>query len=384
MRKKEKSDSRADAAAKREKTIVRTGIAGVAANLILAAGKGAVGLAVGSLAFTLDALNNLTDVLSAVVTIIGARIAVRNPDKEHPYGHGRAEYISAMIVSVIILYAGMGAARESVKGIISPAGADYTYYALIVIAIAVVVKIFLGILFKKRGKQTFSSALSASGTDALFDAAISASVLLSAVIRIVWGISLEAWVGLLISAFILRTGIGILRDSYNDILGRRGDPALIAAVRGILESEEPVRGAYDLIVTNFGPGRNYASVHLELPDTMKVEEVDQLERRLQTKVYRETGVILTGIGVYSFNTKDDEAAVIRNCVFDAVKRHDWALQIHGFHADTEAKTMRFDVVMSFDIPHQEGVSIISSEIGELYPGYSIQITPDIDAGEEYS
>ena len=117
---------------------------------------------------------------------------------------------------------------------------------------------------------------------------------------------------------------------------------------------------------------------------MKVEEVDQLERRLQTKVYRETGVILTGIGVYSFNTKDDEAAVIRNRVFDAVKRHDWALQIHGFHADTSAKTMRFDVVMSFDIQHSEGVSILKSEIGELYPGYSIQITPDIDAGEEYN
>ena len=137
-------------------------------------------------------------------------------------------------------------------------------------------------------------------------------------------------------------------------------------------------GAYDLILYNYGPSRSYGSVHVELPDTMTVDEVDVLTRRIQSKVYSETGVILTGIGVYSFNTKDGEAAAIRNTVQEKVFSHDWALQLHGFYADTEAKKLRFDVVTSFDIEQDECVSTLTRELSELYPDYEITVTPDVD------
>lgn len=130
---------------------------------------------------------------------------------------------------------------------------------------------------------------------------------------------------------------------------------------------------------NYGPNKNYASVHVELPDTMTVDEVDKLTRRVQAKVYTETGVILTGVGVYSFNTSDDEAAQIRNKVLETVMAHDWALQMHGFYADTEKKTLRFDVVVSFDIDDKEAIAILTDEIQKLYPDYKLMIVPDIDA-----
>ncbi len=170
----------------------------------------------------------------------------------------------------------------------------------------------------------------------------------------------------------------MMLETVNDIVGRRAEAELSGRVKALLAEEPEVRGAYDLTMFNFGPDKDYASVHIELPDTMTVDEVDRLTRALQYKVYRETGVILTGIGVYSFNTTDAEAAAMREAVEKTVLSHDWALQVHGFYADTQAKTMRFDAVVSFDIDRAEALGIMTREIGELYPEYTVQIVPDTD------
>ena len=362
----------------RDRIIVQTSIIGIVANILLAAFKAVIGILSHSIAVTLDAVNNLSDALSSVITIIGARLANRKPDKKHPLGHGRTEYLSAMIVAAIVLYAGLTSAYESVKKIISPETPDYSTISLVIIAVAVVVKILLGRYFIRRGKEAGSGALEASGADAFFDAVLSLSVLACAILFKVTGISLEAVVGAVISIFIIKSGVEMMLATIDDIVGKRADAETVRRIKELITQEPEVRGAYDLFINNYGPERDFASVHVELPDTMDVEQVDLLTRRLEQKVYQGTGVILTGIGVYSYNTRNEEAAQIRSRVMETALKYEWLLQIHGFHIDTEKKVMRFDAVFSFDIDSSEGYEIIYKEVKALYPEYELQITRDVD------
>ena len=365
----------------RDKVIVRTSVIGILTNVFLAAFKAVIGMASHSIAVTLDAVNNLSDALSSIITIVGTKLAGKLPDRKHPFGHGRAEYLSAMIVSGIVLYAGITSLVESVKKIIYPEKADYSTISLVIIAVAIVVKLILGRYVKAQGVKVKSGSLVASGSDALFDAILSASVLGSAIIYVLTGISLEAYVGAVISVIIIKSGIEMMMETLNKILGERADKELTTRIKNILNEEPAVRGAYDLILHNYGPDKNLGSVHLELPDTMTVEEVDRLTRRVEDKVFKETGVALIGVGVYSYNTGNNEAANICNDVRKKVLAHDWALQMHGFYLDSERKDMRFDVVLSFDIDPREGLSILCEEIQKAYPEYSIQIVPDVDISD---
>ncbi|MBR3189074.1 MAG: cation transporter [Lachnospiraceae bacterium] len=362
----------------RDQIIIRTSIIGIAANIFLAAFKAVIGLLSHSIAVTLDAVNNLSDALSSLITIIGAGLANRKPDKKHPLGHGRTEYLSAITVSAIVLYAGINSAVESVRKIMSPETPDYSNISLIIIAAAVIVKIILGRYFTLKGKEVGSGALEASGADASFDAILSLSVLACAVLFRMTGISLEAFVGAVISVFIIKSGIEMMLETLDDIIGKRADPDKVREIKRLIKEEPEVRGVYDLFINNYGPGRDYASLHIEVPDVMTVEEVDTITRRVQQKVYKGTGVIITGVGVYSYNTKDQEAAKIRNTVMETVLQHEWALQVHAFNADTKKKKMRFDVVLSFDIDPRQGYEVIMKEIRRLYPDYAITITSDID------
>ncbi|HAR79338.1 MAG TPA: cation transporter [Succinivibrionaceae bacterium] len=362
----------------RDSTIIKTSIIGIATNILLAAFKAVIGILSNSIAITLDAVNNLSDALSSIVTIIGTKLAGRLPDKKHPFGYGRLEYLSAMIVSGIILYAGITSAVESVKKIIYPENPDYDLISLIIIAVAVAVKVVLGRYVKNQGEKVHSGSLIASGQDAMFDAILSFSVLASAILFMFTDISLEAYVGAVISLFIVKAGIEIMRDTINEILGLRADKSLTDRIKRLINEEKEVLGAYDLVMYNYGPDKNYASVHVQLPDVMTVKDVDRLTRKLETRIYRETGVILAGVGVYSFNTQNDEAAKIFNQVQQKVVSHSWAVQIHGFYIDLEIKEMRFDVVFSFDISPDKGLEILYREIREDFPSYNIRISPDVD------
>ncbi|MBQ6552235.1 MAG: cation transporter [Clostridia bacterium] len=368
-------------AANREKTIVRTSVVGIAANVLLVAFKAFVGIVSNSIAVILDAVNNLSDALSSVVTIIGAKLGAKQPDKKHPLGYGRIEYLSSMIVAALVLYAGITALVESVKKIITPEAAEYSTVSLIIISVAIVVKLLLGMYVKRQGKKVNSGALVASGSDALFDAVLSASVLASAAVFLIWGVSLEAYVGVVIALFIIKAGVEMMIETVNDVIGKREDAETSRELKRIICEEEAVLGAYDVTLFNYGPNKNYGSVHIELPDTMKVDEVDRITRKIQIDVYQKTGIILTGIGVYSFNTSDDEAARMRNAVQKIVMSHEWALQLHGFYADTEKKTIRFDVVVSFDVDRRGAMETLYKEICELYPDHEITIVPDVDVAD---
>ena len=365
----------------RDKIIVKTSAIGIITNIFLAAFKATIGILSNSIAVILDAVNNLSDVLSSIITIVGTKLAGKKPDKKHPLGYGRIEYLTAMIVSGIVFYAGLTSFVESVKKIITPVKPEYTVTSLIIIAVAVVVKVILGKYVKAQGEKVNSGSLVASGQDALSDAVLSSSVLCSAILFMVKGISLEAYVGIIISIMIIKSAIEMMTETLDEILGARADKEISKKIKDILCEEPEVRGAYDLIIYNYGPDKNYASVHLELPDSMSVKEVDKLTRKLEARVFKETGIILVGVGVYSYNTGDSEAAKIQNSVKEKVLSHEWVVQLHGFYIDLEKKEMRFDAVMSFDIDSKVGLQTLYYEMKKEYPDYSIQIVPDLDVSD---
>ncbi|MDY4015535.1 cation diffusion facilitator family transporter, partial [Parafannyhessea umbonata] len=202
----------------REATIVRTSVLGIAANVLLAAFKAVVGMLTHSIAVTMDAVNNLSDAMSSVITIVGTKLAGKAPDKRHPLGYGRVEYLSATIISIIVLYAGVSSLIESVKGIVAPQTPSYTPTSLVIIAAAVVVKLVLGRHVKATGERVGSDSLVASGADALFDAVLSASTLAAAAVFILTGFAIEAWVGAAISVVIVKSGLDMLRETLSQIL----------------------------------------------------------------------------------------------------------------------------------------------------------------------
>ncbi len=363
----------------RETVIVRTSLIGIAANVLLAAFKAAVGLLANSIAVVLDAVNNLSDALSSVITIIAAKLASRRPDRKHPLGHGRIEYLSAMLVAAIVLYAGVTAAVESIKKIISPEIPDYSTVSLIIIAAAIAAKLLLGRYVKKQGEAVNSGSLIASGSDALFDAILSASVLASAIVFITTGISLEAYVGVIISGFIIKAGIEMLLESLDDILGHRFDGELTGRIKKVICEEPEVFGAYDLILHSYGPDRVMGSVHIEVPDTLTMPELDDLERRIAAKVYKECGVAITGIGIYSHNTTDDEVKAMHSDVVRRILTHEGVLQIHGFHLDKEKKICSLDIILDFEVEDRQALfDHIRKDLEEAYPGYRFNMVLDID------
>ena len=372
----------AGASLSRDKIIVRTSITGIAANVLLAAFKAVVGAISGSIAIVLDAVNNISDAASSLITIIGTKLASREPDKKHPFGYGRVEYLSAMIISVIVLYAGITSLVESVKKIIEPETPDYSAVTLIIVAAAVLVKIFLGRYVKKTGERVNSDSLINSGKDAVLDSVISASTLVAAVIFLLTGLSLEAWLGAVISVIIIKSGIEMLRETLSEILGERADISLAKEIKKTVLSFPEVSGAYDLVLHNYGPDNYNGSIHIEVPDTLSAAELDELIRAVTTKVYLEQNVILTAIGVYSLNTKDEKAVGMRNEISSLVLSKEHVLQMHGFYVNEEKKTIRFDVIVSFDAKDRRAVyDEICSEVAALYPDYSLEIVLDTDFSE---
>ena len=222
----------------RDAVIIRTSVIGIIANVLLAAFKAFIGLASNSIAIVMDAVNNISDAASSVITIVGTKLAGREPDKKHPFGYGRIEYLSAMIISVLVLYAGVTAFTESVKKILHPETPDYSVVSLVIVAVAVVVKILLGRYVKSVGEKVNSDSLVNSGEDATLDSIISAATLIAAVIYLIFHVSLEAWLGAMIAVVIIKSGIEMLRDTLSKILGERADAELAREIKKTLKKTD--------------------------------------------------------------------------------------------------------------------------------------------------
>ena len=367
----------------REKTVIKTSVIGITANVFLAAFKAVIGMMTHSIAIILDAVNNISDAGSSLITIIGTKLAGKEPDKKHPFGHGRIEYLSAMIISVIVLYAGITSLVESIKQILHPETPEYSTVSLIIVAVAVVVKIVLGRYVKAVGVSVNSDSLINSGEDATLDSVISASTLLAAGIFLLFHVSLEAWLGAAISLVIIKSGVEMLRDTISHILGERNDSELAKGIRQTVLSFPDVHGAYDLVLNNYGPNTWNGSIHIEVPDTFTAAQLDQLIRDITLKVLEKHHVILTAVGVYSINTKDPEVMAAQKKVTEIVFTHEFVTQIHGFYLLKEQKAMRFDIVISFNAKDRKAVyREVVEDVQKAFPDYKLMVAMDTDFAEE--
>ncbi|MBR3142910.1 MAG: cation transporter [Clostridiales bacterium] len=367
----------------REKTIVKTGVIGIIANVLLASFKALVGIAVHSTAMVLDAVNNFSDVLSSVVTIIGTKIASKKPDKKHPLGHGRVEYLAQMIIAALIIYAGITALWESVKKIIEPVAAEHSAVSLAVISVAVVVKIFLGLYVTKQGKKAKSDLLISSGKDALFDAVLSTAVLISAVILLLVKVNIEAYVSVVISFFIFKAGVEIIFEAVDDMLGHRVEGEYTKKLKACVSDLPEVHGVYDIVLHNYGPDRYLGSLHIEVDDTMTADKIDALTRSITEKAYKETGIMLTAVGIYSNNSSNEKLMKMRNDITELVVDHKHILQLHGFYVDEVKKRITFDVVVDFDEQDREGlIAHIIGDVKNVLPEYDVAVSIDSDISDQ--
>ncbi len=367
----------------RETAIVRTSAIGIAANVALAVFKAVVGILSNSIAVTLDAVNNLSDAISSIITIVGTKLSNKKADREHPFGHGRIEYITTTVIAAIIMYAGISSLIKSIQDIMDPVTPDYSPLSLVIIAIAVLVKIILGHYVRSVGNRVNSDTLIASGSDALFDATLSTSVLTAALIFIFTKISLEAYVGVIISVFIIKASIELLQGSIKEIIGMRPDAALSTLIYDIVKEDPDAEGVYDLIIHNYGPDRFVGSFHTEVLDTTSAIEIDTMTRRLSTEIYKQTSgkIIIAAIGIYARNTTDNRIVKMRTEVTEMALAHEGVLQVHGFIADIENQFMAFDTVIEFGYDGKQIVHDIIHEVEAAYPDMNVSVLLDRDTSD---
>lgn len=367
----------------RKKQIVHVSIIGIVANVALAAFKAAIGLLSNSIAITLDAVNNLSDAASSAITIVGTKLAGKAANRDHPYGYGRIEYLTAMVVSGIVLWAGLTALVESIKGIVNPQAPSYDTISLVIIGVAVVVKLVLGRYVSAAGKRLDADALVASGADASFDAIISASTLVAALIYMFMGVSLEAWLGAIIAVVIVKSGIEMLQDALGKVLGERIDAELAQGIKETVCSVEGVRGAYDLILADYGPQRLWGSVHVEVDERSTALDIDRMTREIQTLVFRNHHVIMHTVGIYSTNVSENsETYAIREALDKIADEEPYVLQVHGLFVDTTLKGVTFDVVVAWEAGNREQVRArVVDKMHELFPGYAFVAVLDSDVSD---
>ena len=347
----------------RSRQIIRTSWIGIISNMLLACFKAVVGTLSNSIAIVMDAINNLSDALSSIITIIGTKLSQRPADRKHPFGYGRIEYFSAIIIAVIVLSAGITSLLESVKKIINTSEPEYTASTLVVIAVAIIVKFVLGLYVKRKGEQLKSDALKASGSDALFDAIITLATLISAAL------------------VIIKAGFEMLASPVNQLLGTSISAELTSEIKKEVSNFEGVHGVYDLILHNYGPDVIIGSIHINVYDTMTAHDIHGLTRKITTQMYDHYGIIMT-VGIYAIATGNNRRAELQSFVMQTLSSHHDIVQVHGFYYSEEDKMLSVDVVPDISV-HDDAdlISQLTSEIQPLVPGLCVVIVVDHNYSE---
>lgn len=365
----------------RNKRIIQVSVVGIVANVLLAAFKAMVGLLSGAIAIVMDAVNNLSDALSSVITIVGTKLSARPADHEHPFGHGRVEYFSAIVISLIVIAAGVTSLVESVTKIFEPTVPTYTTVTLTVIVVAIVVKLVLGYFVKREGKILKSDALIASGADALFDAVVTLATLISAGIMLIWNVNLDGIFGSLISLVIIKAGVEMLSSPIGELLGSRISPELVANLKDKVMSFPDVHGVYDIIVNNYGPNTMIGSLHIAVPDTLTARQIHSLTRAMAEDIYKEYGIIMT-IGIYSFHVGDTPLAKLQNAVLQTAESCANVYQVHGFYYYEERNLITIDVVPEDTVQNSRMFAdTIKTALHTQFPEYQFDIIVDHNYSE---
>ena len=366
----------------REKEIIKTSFIGIIGNFFLVAFKAFVGIIAGSISIIMDAVNNFTDALSSIITIIGTKLSNKKPNKKHPYGYGRIEYITSTLIAMLILFAGCMAVYESIESIIdyfnNGTMPSFEIYSIIIIASAILIKVGIGLVFKGKGKKLESDALKASGMDALFDSILSTATLIGMFIAKYANLYVEGYLGIVIGLFIIRSGFEVLKESLSSMIGDRFDKDYINEIKDAIKSIDGVRGCYDLILNSYGHNKSIGSVHIGVSEELTAKEIQAIERNITTLLYVKYNTIMT-VGIYAENYSDEFTKEMYSKVKDIINKYPYVLQTHGFYIDNEAKLINFDLVISFDDDNpMDTICKIKEEVGSLISGYNIIINYDQD------
>lgn len=363
----------------RRKYGVISGMAGIFFNLLLFGGKLTVALLSGSVAIIADAFNNLSDAGSSIVTIIGFKLSGKKPDPQHPFGHGRFEYIAGFIVSIVILLMGYELAKNSINGIITPTVVEFSSLTVAVLAASICVKLYMALYNRKLAKLIESPAIGAVTRDSLSDVAATSAVLLSLIVSHYTSLNLDSWAGLAVSLFILYSGAMSAKDTLAPLLGMPPSKELVTEIEKIVMSHEHITGMHDLVVHNYGPGRLMISLHAEVPSSIEVFEahsvIDDAENELEEKLGCEAVIHFDPI-----DTNDRELARLREIVMQVVKGIDESISIHDFRyiPGPSHTNLVFDIVLRYggtkcdaDLKKQ-----ISGEVEKLLPNHNCVIKCD--------
>ncbi len=348
------------------------GAFGILLNILLFGFKFFAGMVSGSVAITADAFNNLSDAGSSLITLVGFRAAGMRPDKEHPFGHGRVEYVSGFVVAVLVLLMGLELLKDSVEKIIRPQQIFVSGLSVAILAVSILVKAYMAYYNHSMGKKLGSSAMKATAVDSLSDMAATSVVLMSIGIVELWGINADGWCGILVAVFILFAGYQAARETISPLLGVKPEPEFIDKIYSIVLSHEEVVGVHDIIVHDYGPGRVMLSLHAEVPgeeDIYRLHEViDTIEGELDSRLQCESVIHMDPVEAHN-----EKVLALRKEVEQFVREFDESLSIHDFRmaGGKAAPKMIFDVVtpQEYALSDWEVRDYVEREIAKHYPEY---------------
>lgn len=331
-----------------------SGIVGILCNLLLFAGKLIVGTLAGSVSITADAVNNLSDASSSLVTLIGFRIAEMPADANHPYGHARVEYLSGLIVSALILLIGVELGKSSVEKIFHPSVVTFSWITALVLVGSILVKLWLSLFNTKLGRRIDSAALLATAADSRNDVISTAAVLLAAIVGRYTNLNIDGYVGALVALFIIWSGIGIAKDTINPLLGQGPDPELREKILEILRKDPRVLGLHDLMVHDYGPGQRFATVHVEMDMRVDPMESHDLIDDMERACLRQYNVHLS-IHYDPVVTDDEELNRMRTLVEECIRPIDPRLSVHDFRMVPGPlhTNLIFDMILPYDMMKQK-------------------------------
>ena len=359
-------------------------VVGIFLNICLFAGKYLAGFLSGSIAIMADAFNNLSDAGSSFISLIGFVFSGKKPDLDHPFGHGRIEYLAGLGVSFLILLMGVELAKNSVQKILHPVSVQISTLSIAVLSASILVKLYMAYYNHAIGKKIRSATMAATATDSLSDAAATTVVLLAMLFLAVTGINIDGYCGILVAVFILAAGIGAAKETVSPLLGQAPDPEFVKEIKELVMQHEEVLGIHDMAVHDYGPGRVMVSLHAEVSGDGNIYElhdlIDQIERELKEKLHCETVIHMDPIDVGNVKTVEMKEEMVK-----LVKAIDERLTIHDFRmvTGTTHHNMIFDVVIpaDFKLSQEELKDIIQKKVWEKWPDYYVVI--DVDTAYVY-
>ncbi len=358
------------------------GNVGIFFNILLFLGKFTAGVVSGSIAVTADAFNNLSDAGSSIVTMLGFKLSARKPDTEHPFGHGRIEYVSGLIVSLLIAMMGVELVKSSIQKIVNPVEAEYSFFTFVVLGVSILIKTYMYYYNHKIGRRINSAAMDATALDSFSDAIATSAVFISSLVGMYTDWKIDGWCGIVVAAFILRTGVVAAKGTVNLLIGTPPDPDFVRRIKEIVLSHEGIIGLHDMIVHNYGPGRMMVSLHAEVPcdaDIMAVHDtIDNIERDIREEMH-----CLAIIHMDPIDIRDELTNETKEKVRELVKTIDTRLTIHDFRmvSGPTHTNVIFDVVVPFNLKmtDDEVKARISELVGTLGNYFAVvEVDKDIN------